>query len=66
MEEKRYIKLEDLDTYKLAVELSDLGWEIYGTLSWQEKKTAMGASITLIGINLITMPAGLFLKQSTG
>jgi len=39
MEEKRYIKLEDLDTYKLAVELSDLGWEIYGTLSWQEKKT---------------------------
>ncbi len=38
MEGKSYIKLEDLEIYKLAAELSDLGWEIYQILSWQEKK----------------------------
>jgi len=35
---KKYIKLEDLEVYKLARELSKIGWEIYNELSWQDKK----------------------------
>lgn len=35
---KSYIKLEDLEVYKLARELSRVGWEIYDSLDWQIKK----------------------------
>lgn len=38
METKKYIKLQDLEVYKLARELSKMGWEIYNELSWQDKK----------------------------
>lgn len=39
MEEKKgYIKLEDLEVYKLSRELSRLGWEIYSKLNWQNRK----------------------------
>lgn len=39
MEEKKgYIKLEDLEVYKLARELSRMGWEIYSKLNWQNRK----------------------------
>ena len=38
METKKYIKLQDLEVYKLARELSRLGWEIYEELDWQTKK----------------------------
>lgn len=35
---KNYILLENLEVYKLARELSRIGWEIYETLDWQIKK----------------------------
>ena len=35
---KKYIKLNDLEVYKLARELSQLGWKIYEPLTWQDKK----------------------------
>jgi four helix bundle protein len=38
MEGKTYIKLGDLEVYKLARELSKAGWEIYEALNWQDKK----------------------------
>src|SRR3989338_8082074 len=34
----KYIKLQDLEVYKLARELSQLGWLIYEPLIWQDKK----------------------------
>lgn len=37
-EKKKYIQLKDLEVYKLAVELSGIGWDIYEDLSWQDKK----------------------------
>jgi four helix bundle protein len=36
--EKKYIQLKDLEVYKLARELSKIGWEIYNDLDWQNKK----------------------------
>ena len=39
MEEKKvFLRLQDLDVYKLAKELSETGWEIYSGLHWQIKK----------------------------
>lgn len=38
MEGKKYIPLKNLDVYKLARELSRIGWEIYESLNWQDKK----------------------------
>jgi four helix bundle protein len=38
MEIKKYIQVQDLDIYKLARELSRVGWEIYDSLKWQDKK----------------------------
>nr|MBI1231753.1 four helix bundle protein [Cytophagales bacterium] len=35
---KGYIKLEDLEVYKLSRELSKLGWQIYSKLNWQNRK----------------------------
>lgn len=35
---KNYILLEDLDVYKLASELSRIGWKIYSDLDWRIKK----------------------------
>lgn len=35
---KNYIKLEDLEVYQLAKQLSKIGWEIYEPLHWQIKK----------------------------
>ncbi|MFH1427454.1 MAG: four helix bundle protein [Patescibacteria group bacterium] len=34
----KFIPLKDLEVYKLARELSNLGWEIYEELDWQDKK----------------------------
>lgn len=36
--EENYIKLGDLQIYKMAVDLSDRAWEIYIKLSWDNKK----------------------------
>ena len=33
-----YIKLSDLEVYKIARKISKIAWEIYSSLSWQEKK----------------------------
>jgi len=38
MEKKKYIKLQDLEVYQLARELSRIGWEIYSSFDWQIKK----------------------------
>lgn len=38
MEIKKYIKLQDLEVYQLARELSRIGWSIYDPLDWREKK----------------------------
>lgn len=35
---KQHIPLEELEIYKLARELSKIGWEIYKDLDWQDKK----------------------------
>lgn len=34
----KYIKLKDLDVYKLARNLSHLAWSVYEKLDWQDKK----------------------------
>jgi len=36
--QRKYIPLKDLEVYKLARQLSKIGWEIYGGLDWQTKK----------------------------
>jgi four helix bundle protein len=55
MEKKQYIKLHDLEVYRLARELSTLAWKIYERLTWQDKKT-MGdqfiSAIDSIGANI--------------
>jgi len=33
-----YIALQDLEVYKLALELSKIGWKIYERLDWQTRK----------------------------
>lgn len=38
MENKKYIPIKDLEVYKLARNLSNIGWEIYKDLDWQTKK----------------------------
>ena len=34
----KYILLKDLEVYKLARQLSKIGWEMYNPLDWQTKK----------------------------
>lgn len=34
----KFIPLKDLEVYKLARELSKIGWEIYENLDWRDKK----------------------------
>jgi len=38
MKKKNHILLKDLEVYKLARELSKIGWRIYNGLNWQDKK----------------------------
>lgn len=38
MEGKSYITIEKLDVYQLSRQLSRLGWHIYNSLDWQNKK----------------------------
>jgi four helix bundle protein len=56
MEEKKgYIKLEELEVYKLARELSNLAWEIYSKMNWQTRKIIGDQfieSIDSIGANI--------------
>lgn len=37
-EKEGYVKLGDLFVYKTSIELCDLGWEIYQTLDWRDRK----------------------------
>ena len=43
---KKYIKLQDLEVYKLSRELSKIGWEIYEKMDWQTKKVIGDQFIT--------------------
>ncbi|MBU4332764.1 four helix bundle protein [Patescibacteria group bacterium] len=36
--EKKFIPLKNLEVYKLSRELSKIGWDIYESLNWQDKK----------------------------
>jgi four helix bundle protein len=36
--DKNYIQLKDLEVYKLARELSKIGWEIYKDMDWHTQK----------------------------
>ncbi len=36
--ENKYIKIQDLEIYKLSRELSRIVWNIYEKLDWQDKK----------------------------
>lgn len=36
--ESQYIPVKDLEIYKIARELSKLGWEFYNKFDWQTKK----------------------------
>jgi hypothetical protein len=36
-----YIRVEDLEVYKLSIELSDLAWNVYESLNWQDKKNGL-------------------------
>lgn len=38
MENKKYIPLKELEVYQLARQLSTIGWGIFDSLSWQDKK----------------------------
>lgn len=38
MENRKYIVLKDLEVYHLARKLSKIGWGIYDSLIWQDKK----------------------------
>lgn len=52
---RKYIKLHELEVYRLARELSRIGWEIYNELSWQDKKTMGDQFITAtdsVGANI--------------
>ncbi len=53
---KKYIPIQDLDVYKLARQLSSLGWQIYQGLEWQDKKI-MGdqfiSSTDSVGANIV-------------
>lgn len=46
MDSSKFIKLKDLEVYRLARELSKIGWEIYESLSWQDKKVMGDQYIT--------------------
>lgn len=35
---KEYLSLENLETYKLARELSRVGWNVYIVLDWKDRK----------------------------
>lgn len=47
-EKGKYIKLEDLEIYKLSREASKIGWEIYQGLDWQDKKIMGDQFITAL------------------
>ncbi|MBU0533526.1 MAG: four helix bundle protein [Candidatus Omnitrophica bacterium] len=52
---KDYIPLSALEVYKLSRELSEIAWQIYETLNWQDKKI-MGdqfiESVDSVGANI--------------
>ncbi len=45
---KKHILLKDLEIYKLARELSRIGWKIYNNLIWQDKKIMGDQFITAV------------------
>lgn len=55
MEKKKYIKLQELEVYQLAREISKQAWLIYQKLYWQDKKNMGGqfiSSTDSIGANI--------------
>jgi four helix bundle protein len=55
MDIKKYVKLGDLDVYKLAIGLSDFAREIYEKVDWQTKKIIGDQFITAtdsVGANI--------------
>lgn len=56
MEKGKFIPLKNLEVYRLARELSKIGWEIYESLDWRDKKI-MGdqfiEAIDSVGANIV-------------
>jgi len=55
MEKQKYIRLDELQIYKLSRELSTRAWKIYVRLDWQIKKTIGNQfidSVDSIGANI--------------
>lgn len=51
-----YLKLGDLEVYKIAVELSNFSWEIYDGFDWQVKKVIGDQfirSVDSVGANIV-------------
>jgi four helix bundle protein len=48
MVKKEYVKLGNLDVYKLAIELSYSAWEIYEKMDWQTRKIIGDQFITAV------------------
>lgn len=52
---KKYIKVQDMEAYQFARELSKIGWEIYHAFDWQTKKIIGDQFITAtdsVGANI--------------
>ena len=45
---QEYIELEQLEVYKISRELSSIGWKIFETLSWQNRKIIGDQFITSV------------------
>ncbi|MFZ2189449.1 MAG: four helix bundle protein [Candidatus Magasanikiibacteriota bacterium] len=56
--EESYIKLNDLFVYKISLELCDLGWKIYETLDWRDKKIMGDQFITAVDSNAANIAEG--------
>ena len=46
--ERKYILLKDLEVYQLARRLSELAWQVYRGLNWQDKKIMGDQFITAV------------------
>ena len=46
--EKKYIPLKELEVYKLARQLSDLAWQVYSEMNWQDRKVIGDQFLTAV------------------
>lgn len=56
--EKKYLKLNDIDAYKRALELSQYVWEVVGAWDWFAKKTVGSQYVTAVDSISATIAEG--------